>query len=330
MPIIFSFIMPTYNSENTIRYSLDSIKNQNYDKDKIECLIIDGGSTDNTLKIAQEYAFVKILSNPQKLPECAKKIGAENAKGKYIIKMDSDEELSDVNSLKKREDCFNKYKETHVLMLDELKTDKDYRKKYGIVAKYINICGDPFSFFMYRFKAKRTEKFKKRKIDESLYLFDDFKFPVIDGGTSTFDRDFCNKNNIDIADNISHISEVILEKKPTVICIEGDDAVHRSKAHFMEYCSKLKYRVTNNIFKKSEAGFSSRHNSTNFKKYLFPFYVLCILPVCVDSVYLSVKYKDITMMLHTPFSFITLFYIVWFSFFKIFNKQPKTISYGGK
>lgn len=326
----FSFIIPTYNSEKTLRYTLDSIKNQNYDKNKIECLIIDGGSKDNTLKTASEYEFVKILSNPEKLPEHAKKIGAKNATGKYIIEMDSDEELLDKNSLKKRENYFKKYGDTYVLTPDELKTEKHYKKKYGIVGKYINICGDPFSFFIYRPMAKRTETFAKNKTNDSLYLFDDLNFPIIDGGTSAFDRSFCEERNIDYINNISHISDLILERKPTVICIKGDDVLHRSEGHFINYLSKLKYRVINNVFGKEQAGFSLRKKSNNFKKYLFPFYVLLLIPVLIDSVSLCIKYKDLAMLLHTVYSVITLFFIVWFMFLKIIKKQPKNLNYGEK
>ena len=60
--IIKSVIMPTYNSAQKIEESLQSIRNQNFDQDKVEILIVDGGSTDNTLDIAMMYNC-KILNN---------------------------------------------------------------------------------------------------------------------------------------------------------------------------------------------------------------------------------------------------------------------------
>ena len=48
----FSIITPTFNSEKTIKKCIQSIKNQNYEN--IEHIIIDGGSSDNTLKIINE------------------------------------------------------------------------------------------------------------------------------------------------------------------------------------------------------------------------------------------------------------------------------------
>ena len=51
---LVSVIMPTYNSGKTVRMSLESIKNQNFDKNLVEILVVDGGSVDNTIDIAKE------------------------------------------------------------------------------------------------------------------------------------------------------------------------------------------------------------------------------------------------------------------------------------
>ena len=55
-----SIIIPTYNSEYYLPQALQSIKDQAYKN--IEVLVADGGSKDNTLKIAQSFDFVRIVS----------------------------------------------------------------------------------------------------------------------------------------------------------------------------------------------------------------------------------------------------------------------------
>ena len=50
-----SIITVCLNSEKTIKYTLNSVMSQNYHN--IEHIIVDGGSTDNTLKILKNYKF---------------------------------------------------------------------------------------------------------------------------------------------------------------------------------------------------------------------------------------------------------------------------------
>lgn len=61
-----SIITATYNSEKTIKDTVLSLESQDYDD--IEFIIIDGGSKDNTLAVAQEHSsrISKIISEPDK------------------------------------------------------------------------------------------------------------------------------------------------------------------------------------------------------------------------------------------------------------------------
>jgi glycosyltransferase involved in cell wall biosynthesis len=83
-----SIITPTYNSAKTLTSCLESIKNQDYQGD-IEIIIADGGSTDNTLDIAQQYTD-KIYPNPLKTGEAGKAAGVKQAKNEIIALIDSD------------------------------------------------------------------------------------------------------------------------------------------------------------------------------------------------------------------------------------------------
>ena len=54
----FKIIIPTYNAEDWIENSLISVLNQDYDD--FECIITDDCSSDNTVKIIQDF-LVKCL-----------------------------------------------------------------------------------------------------------------------------------------------------------------------------------------------------------------------------------------------------------------------------
>lgn len=93
-----SFVIPTYNAGKYLEDCLKSIRKQNYFRKKYEILVIDGGSTDNTLEIASRFD-VKVLSNPFNDTESGKAIGIAKARGSIIALVDADNEIIQKNWL---------------------------------------------------------------------------------------------------------------------------------------------------------------------------------------------------------------------------------------
>lgn len=98
MPNLVSIIIPSFNSELLIRQTLDSVLKQTYAK--WECIIVDDGSTDDTILILKEYAsrdsrFKWFLRPSFKLkgPSSARNYGLEKANGDFVIFLDSDDLL---------------------------------------------------------------------------------------------------------------------------------------------------------------------------------------------------------------------------------------------
>lgn len=95
MPITpkVSIIIPCYNSEPYIDDCLKSIFTQNYMN--LEIIVIDDGSTDNSLKILESYRDKIILISQANSGACiARNKGLEIASGKYIKFLDSDDYLA--------------------------------------------------------------------------------------------------------------------------------------------------------------------------------------------------------------------------------------------
>jgi glycosyltransferase involved in cell wall biosynthesis len=94
IPII-SVIMPCYNSEKYLIESINSVINQTFCN--WELLIIDDSSIDNSVKIIQEYcnkdSRIKYFKTERLSgsPTIPRNIGIENAVGKYIAFLDSDD-----------------------------------------------------------------------------------------------------------------------------------------------------------------------------------------------------------------------------------------------
>ena len=91
--IKYSIIIPAYNASSHINKCLDSILNQTYEN--FEVIIVDDGSTDDTLKIlnkyAQQYSNVYILSQENAGPGAAREKALKYIKGDYVIFSDADD-----------------------------------------------------------------------------------------------------------------------------------------------------------------------------------------------------------------------------------------------
>lgn len=88
-----SVIIPCYNEGNYISSCIDSISNQDYPKERMEVLIVDGMSSDNTRELINKYcnkhSFIKLIDNPYKIVPYALNIGIEKSKGEIIIRLDA-------------------------------------------------------------------------------------------------------------------------------------------------------------------------------------------------------------------------------------------------
>ena len=91
--IKISVIMPCLNSEKYISEAIESVLNQTLKE--IELNIVDAGSTDNTLEIIENYRQrddrVVLLHSDQKSMGYQYNMGIQNAKGKYIGFVESDD-----------------------------------------------------------------------------------------------------------------------------------------------------------------------------------------------------------------------------------------------
>ena len=88
-----SIVVPVRNEENYIVRCLQSIVEQDYSKERLEILVVDGMSGDRTREIVkkyvQQYPFIKLFNNSKRIVPSALNIGIKQAKGEIIMRMDA-------------------------------------------------------------------------------------------------------------------------------------------------------------------------------------------------------------------------------------------------
>lgn len=108
---LISIVMPVYNSSQFLENSIESVLNQTYKN--IELIVVDDKSTDNSLEIIENFAKkdkrIKVLKHNNNCGLAAtRNTGIENASGKYITFIDSDDEYGDLKTLETISKKFDK------------------------------------------------------------------------------------------------------------------------------------------------------------------------------------------------------------------------------
>lgn len=94
--MMFSFVVPAYNAERSIRSCLDSILVQTFSD--FEIVVINDGSTDSTLEILKEYLKkekkLHVYSFKNSGVSITRQRGINLSNGEYIILVDSDDTVN--------------------------------------------------------------------------------------------------------------------------------------------------------------------------------------------------------------------------------------------
>ena len=93
----FSIIVPVYNSEQYLEKCINAVLNQgdyNY-----ELILVNDGSPDNSLEICNSFAAkhsqIRVFSQENGGLCSARNKGIDNARGKYLLFIDNDDEIAD-------------------------------------------------------------------------------------------------------------------------------------------------------------------------------------------------------------------------------------------
>jgi len=140
-----SVVLNVYNERENIVSCLERILKQDYPQERIEVILVDDDSTDNTISLAEQFG-VKIVRSGFRNRERAKSIGIEHAKGELLLLMDADVFLLPDNYITRSVQLLQKY--PSAVAVQSIRWH--YKRNDYIINRYCNLFGtvDPLVLFL--------------------------------------------------------------------------------------------------------------------------------------------------------------------------------------
>ncbi len=160
---LVSVIIPTKNSGKTLEGCLKSIKDQIYKN--IEIIVVDNNSIDRTKEIAMRYTEQVYNKGPERSSQ--RNLGSKNAKGEYLLFVDSDMELAP----EVVEECMEKIhrEKAHAIIIPEISIGEGFWAKCRSLEKRCYVGDDTIE----------AARFFERKI---FFKFDGYDEEIAGGG----------------------------------------------------------------------------------------------------------------------------------------------------
>jgi len=162
---LVSIVMPTRNHAHFIRNSIDSVLNQTYGN--VELIVVDGVSTDDTVKILKSYGNrIRWISEPDKGQTDAINKGMATVSGEILAYLNSDDILFP-DALERAVEYFNAHPEC-----DMLYGNADYIDANGAVIGSYPTAAYSFERLMHDCCVCQAAAFWRRRIVDRIGPFD--------------------------------------------------------------------------------------------------------------------------------------------------------------
>lgn len=140
-----SVVIPTLNAAKYLDECLGALRDQDYPPELIEILVVDAGSTDQTLAIAERHGVERVLGNPLRTGEAGKAVGLRAASHDLLCMVDSDNVVVGRDWLRR---MVAPFEDDEVISSEALRWE--YRREDHFVNRYQALTGinDPLALFV--------------------------------------------------------------------------------------------------------------------------------------------------------------------------------------
>jgi len=324
----FSVVVPTLNAERFLSTCLTSIIDQEYPKNKIEILVSDGGSTDDTRKIAKKFG-AQILENKKTLAEPGVDLGLRKAKHDLSVVLAADNELKGIEWFKKINLAFQD-KGVFAAYPKQVNHPAD-----SWLTKYVNTFTDPFNHFVYG-KAANTRTFSQfyriRRKTKDYLIFD---FSLVNHPILALAQGFVVRKGFKRPRGMEHDDILpilkIIEEEGDMAYVPRAEVYHHTIKDLRHFVKKQRWAVDNALLNRGYGVVGRQQYFTFFRKlraYFWPFYSVSLFLPLLRTVYGGLLEKDKNWIYH-PIINLVAGLVFWQEIFKI-KVLGKRISRKGK
>lgn len=222
MEPLVSIIAPAFNTEKYINSFIDSVLAQKHSN--WELIIVDDGSTDNTVEIVKRYAqndkriqLIERNKQPKGSLTC-RNIGIDKAVGKYMIQLDSDDIITPfcveqrVRFMEEHPDVdYSLFKGASVIDKDgKLEQNGQLwgiKPKEDVLALFLK-AEYPYSVWN---SIYRMNKFKDYKWDEKVKIYTDFSY-IVPCLLNNYKYEFAENSDVDYLYRVGQTSNAMTTK----------------------------------------------------------------------------------------------------------------------
>jgi len=313
-----TIIIVTFNNERTIETCLKAIRAQQYPKNRIEYLNIDGGSTDKTVSIVRRYGFTSIKSPIVGNAEAQRGVGLKLAKNNLIVSLDADNYLPQDLWLQQMVKPFiDDPKVVHANTIHYT-----YRKTDTLFNRYCALFGvnDPIVYYVG--KPDRLEQYKKTwskgtRIHETegyySVEFDMDSLPTVGCNGVVYRRDLLLKYAQSDPKHFLHIDIFadLIHKGFRRFAIVKNSVVHDTAVSLPALMKKriafLSGYYLKQTMKRRYLIFNPQDNSDRFKLFLFVIYTVTFVKPFFDSAIGYYYIRDVAWFMHPLVCWIYIF-----------------------
>lgn len=289
-----SIVIVSLNNERTLGECIRRIKDQDYPRNKIECLAVDGGSMDRTVALFRKFGFRVIQSPIPRNAEAQRAIGIHHATHNLIVSLDADNYLPTRSWLRQMIQPF----QDDPTVIHAGTMYYAYRPGDSLFNRYVGLFGhaDPIAFYVGR--PDRIPRYQKKwelgtiVSDTPGYTSVDFdvnSLPTVGCNGVVYRRDILLAHTKSAPKEFLHIDVFVdaIQKGHTRFAIVKNDVIHDT-AVSLPFLMKKRlaflshYSFTKEVHRRYLI-YDPHSITSNMKLFLFCFYTVTFVKPFIDA-----------------------------------------------